>query len=72
MESKKIQRSFKCYYCDAAITFDKNIRSINDKAVPLNLDKSPHDCPKSPYKLRKVPAEKPAAETVSDQQPVTP
>lgn len=71
MESKKAERSVKCYYCDAAITFDKNIRSVNDIAVPLNLDKSPHDCPKSPYKLRKA-AEKSAAETVSNQQPVTP
>lgn len=43
----------KCNYCGADITFDKKIRTASGKAIPLNLDKTPHDCPESPYNKQK-------------------
>ena len=42
-------REFKCYTCNRAIKFDSSIRSKSDRAIPLNLDGSKHDCPKSSY-----------------------
>ncbi len=52
MERKK-RRGFKCYWCGADITFDKGICSENGKRIPLNPDGTKHDCPQSPYNLRK-------------------
>jgi hypothetical protein len=47
-------RSFKCYTCNRAIKFDSSVRSKSDKAIPLNLDGSKHDCPKSLYNKGKA------------------
>lgn len=52
--AKNRVRVYKCHWCDADITFDRAVRSKNDKPIPLNLaDHRPHDCPESPYNKRK-------------------
>ena len=63
MQRKNNPRAFRCYFCDAPITFDKAIRSANNKPIPLNVtDRSKHDCPKSPYNLKKkLGSQKPEA-----------
>ena len=37
------------YRCGAQIIFDNNIKSKNDKRIPLNLDRTTHSCPNNPY-----------------------
>ena len=43
----------RCITCNEAIRFDRKQRSENGKFIPLNLDGSRHDCPKSPYHAKK-------------------
>ena len=58
---KKKNEGTKCYYCEQAIKFDPKKRSDSGKAIPLNMDGTPHDCPESPYNKRKREQEKDAA-----------
>jgi hypothetical protein len=48
-----MKRMARCYHCNQAIKFDPKIRSANGKLIPLNSDKSKHDCPMSPYNRSK-------------------
>lgn len=49
----KVGRKYLCHWCKQEITFDNKFRTKNDKAIPLNPDKTPHDCSESPYNKRK-------------------
>jgi hypothetical protein len=41
------------YGCQTAIKFDKNQVSARGVKIPLNLDGTPHDCPRSPFNKAK-------------------
>jgi hypothetical protein len=47
---KRVKKVILCKYeCGAPIKFDVNRVSPKGKKIPLNLDDTPHDCPKRPY-----------------------
>jgi|ERR671910_939302 hypothetical protein len=52
--------STRCKYCGQKITFSNTVVSKNGRAMPLNEDGTPHNCPNRPVidksELRKYPA----------------
>lgn len=50
---KRVKRVHQCYGCGKDIIFDKDVKSENGKFIPLNPDRTPHDCPESEYNKRK-------------------
>jgi hypothetical protein len=49
-EEKVNAKKYYCKHgCCTQIVFDNNIKSKNDKRVPLNLDRTPHSCSNNPY-----------------------
>ena len=49
----RLAKKYLCNWCKHEIKFDDAIRSKNDKAIPLNPDNTPHNCPESPFNKRK-------------------
>lgn len=45
--------TLKCNGCGQLIVFDDTIKSKSGKKIPLNIDKSRHECPNSDYAKRK-------------------
>jgi hypothetical protein len=42
---------YHCNYCAKDITFENNMKTPSGKSIPLNPDKTNHDCPHHPNKL---------------------
>jgi hypothetical protein len=45
------KKVYSCNYCGKEITFDDNKKTASGRSIPLNSDKTNHDCPKHPNKL---------------------
>src|SRR5437867_12342176 len=49
----RLVKYMRCNMCEEIIGIDESIRSKNGKKIPLNMDKTRHECPNSDYALRK-------------------
>ena len=53
LATKGTRRKYSCYFCGQEIFLDSTVRSENGKRIPHNVDGTKHDCPKSPYNIKK-------------------
>ena len=51
---KRPASTIPCRHCSQLISFDENVKANSGKMIPLNPDKSYHNCPKSPFNLLKM------------------
>jgi hypothetical protein len=51
--TKNTKKRFLCYWCRQEIILDSGVRSDAGKRIPHNVDGTKHDCPNSPYNVRK-------------------